>query len=216
MGRYQQCFVMGVALWITACSSKGLPVGRDGAVEVKPASDATVDRPPLVHMPDAISAISDLGTPMPDVVPRAGDPDTAIEVARPVEAPIDSARPAFETGEVAADPYANRTFTIRPQNPAPTPDPTCTQYGPTDYFQLTFSADNSTIKVLMVSGSAATPLNATMGPEANKLTYHLTDSFGGGKITIERDQGVAVAQVIVYGSGVPVIRCLRGALTPQP
>jgi len=181
MGMWRQCVVMGVALGGAACSSKGLPVGRDAAVEVKPASD----------------------------------PDTVTVVATPVEAPIDSARPPFDTDEVAADPYANRTFTLRPENPAPTPDPTCTQYGPTDYFQLTFSADNSTIKVLMVSGSAATPLNATMGPEANKLTYHL-EAFGGGKITFERDQGVAVAQVIVYGSGVPVIRCLRGALIPQP
>jgi hypothetical protein len=35
-------------------------------------------------------------------------------------------------------------------------------------------------------------------------------------VFFERDQGVYVAQVVLYGSGVPVMWCLRGALTPQP
>ena len=172
MGTWKRSFGLGIALWITACSSTRLPVGRD-----------------------ASTMLPDSGIPIPDTGPIIGDPDTR---------------------ETAADPFANRTFTIRPEYPAPTPDPACTQYGPSDYFQLTFGADTSTVNVLMVSGSAAEIFHATFGPEANKLTYHLTDAFAGGKITFERDQGIEVAQVIVYGSGVPVVRCLRGVLTPQP
>jgi hypothetical protein len=65
------------------------------------------------------------------------------------------------------------------------------------------------------SGSTAWKFSATVGPEASKLTYHVTN-LTGGRVFLESDQGVYVAQVILYGSGVPVIWCLRGAMTPQP
>lgn len=120
-----------------------------------------------------------------------------------------------DTREVAGDPLAGRSFRIDDMNPAPTPDSTCTQSGPASAVQLTFSADMATLTAVASSGSAAFRFTATLGPEASRLTYHV-EELAGGFVFVERDQGVYVAQVILTGSGVPVLWCLRGALTPQP
>jgi hypothetical protein len=117
--------------------------------------------------------------------------------------------------EVAADPFAGRTFRIDDMNPAPTPDPACKPSGPASAAQLTFSSDVMTLTGVASSGSTAFRFSATAGPESNKLTYHITN-LTGGQVFFERDQGVYVAQVVLYGSGVPVMWCLRGALIPQP
>jgi hypothetical protein len=117
--------------------------------------------------------------------------------------------------EVASDPYAGRSFRIDDMNPAPTPDPTCTPSGPASGANLTFSSDVTTLTGVASSGSTAFRFSATVVPEASKLTYHVTN-LNGGQVFFERDQGVYVAQVVLYGSGVPVMWCLRGALKPQP
>jgi hypothetical protein len=100
-------------------------------------------------------------------------------------------------------------------NPAPTPDPACTHKSELEYFILHFSADLTTVQVGWVRGSAFVPYQGTLVPEASKLTYQLTD-YAGGTLTIELDQGLYVAQVTMFGSGVPVMSCLRAALSPQP
>jgi len=120
-----------------------------------------------------------------------------------------------DTREVAANTLAGRSFRIDDMNPAPTPDSTCTQSGPASAAQLTFSADMATLKAVASSGSTAFRFTATLGPESSRLTYHVED-LTGGFVFVERDQGVYVAQVVLSGSGVPVVWCLRGTLTPQP
>jgi hypothetical protein len=187
--------------------------------------DAAVTEPPFtdgqVLLPDAAVPKTDTGliSADPDTAPYA--PDAAIVVSDSAIVPFDTALPVSDGPTIdgptkAPNPYANRSFRIDPEHPAPTPDATCTEYGPTDYYQFTFGADITTVTVLMVRGSAAQAYHATAGPEASKLTYHFTDWTPGGTITFERDKGVEVAQVIMRGSGLPVIRCLRGVLLPQP
>src|SRR5512133_958658 len=72
-----------------------------------------------------------------------------------------------DTREVAADPFAGRSFRIDDTNPAPTPDPTCTPSGPASAAELTFSSDLSTLTGVASSGSAAFRFSATAGPEAS-------------------------------------------------
>jgi hypothetical protein len=202
MGIKRTTYGLAILSLITACSNAHLPMGRDGAVPMTLTSDATfVSLDAQIVNADTIPAIPDSATAVPEVT---------------ILTPMDTAQSASDGSSIAQNPDANRSFRIDPEHPAPTPDATCTQYGPADYFLLTFGAHTSTVEVLMVSGSIAATYHATMGPEANKLTYHLADFFTGGKITFEQDHGVEVAQVILYGSGVPVIRCLRGTLLPQP
>lgn len=178
-------FGMGIALWLIACSRTPLPTSRDAEADGL-ARDAT---------------IADVATveAAPDVRDSAS-PDAAS---------------LTDTREVAADPFAGRTFRITDTNPAPTPDPTCTPRGPASAAELTFSSDLTTLTGVASSGSTAFRFSGTAGPEAHRVTYHVTN-LTGGQVFFEDDQGVYVAQVILYGSGVPVMWCLRGALTPQP
>lgn len=170
------------------------PDTADGSADATVASDGAI-------------AMLDGPAPLGDAAPVGFDSAVVLP---------DSARPSADSAETASDPFANRTFRIDTEHPAPTPDSSCTQYRAADYVEMTFSADLTTLKVLDVRGSAASHFEATAGPEANKLTYHVTDFMGGGRITFERDQGVYVAQLVLYGSGVPVVQCLRGTMSPQP
>lgn len=217
-------FGSSIALWIAACSGTPLHNGRDAGSDVIPTPDTPVHQDVVAPKLDAAPGLPDAGTLVPDA--RILDaavmgPDMAPVLPDAARPPMDTARPldtALPTPDAttSTDPLANHTFRIDTQHPAPTPDPTCTQNRPADYFQFTFGPDTASLKGLMVSGSAAQPFNATLGPEANKLTFHITDLLAGGIITFERDKDIAVAQAIVYGSGVPVVRCLRGELIPQP
>lgn len=167
---------------------------------------------------------------VPDVLARDAAADVADVLTRDarivdvvtVEAAADardSASPEVaglsDTREVAADPFAGRSFRIDDMNPAPTPDPACTQSGLASAAVLTFGSDVTTLTGVASSGSTAFKFSATVGPESSKLTYHVTN-LNGGQVFFERDQGVYVAQVVLSGSGVPVMWCLRGALSPQP
>jgi hypothetical protein len=196
-------FGMGIALWMMACSRTPLPASRDAETDVLARDGATPD------VADAAVA---------ELVAR----DVAIADAATVEAEADvrdsagqDAASLTDTREVAADPFAGRTFRIDDMNPAPTPDPACTPRGPAAAAELTFSSDLATLTGVASSGSTAFRFSGTLGPEANRLTYHVT-SLTGGQVFFEHDLGVYVAQVVLYGSGVPVMWCLRGALTPQP
>lgn len=238
----QIAFGITLALGMVACSRTSMPLSRDAAVEANRAFDAVgdtgtvpafLDTGPLppdsaVVVPDAIALAPDSG--MLDTAPRTPDTgiiigdfdsaafagDTAIPALDSAAVPPDTDRPTADSNETAPNPYADRTFRIDPQNPAPTPDPSCTQFGPADYIQMTFSSDLTTLTVLDVRDSATMTFHATVGPESSRLTYHVTDFLAGGVITFEGDQGVYVAEVVLYGSGVPIVQCLRGALTPQP
>jgi hypothetical protein len=220
---------IGLSLGLVACTRTALSTARDAAVEANPVSDVSSapevvlggpDTPPLVAdaavlVPDAAVvatdvaiAVPDAAIPVPDAAPDAA-PDTA-NVRR--DGPV---LPA-DSREAAANPFANQVFQIDTQHPAPTPNPACTQFEDVDTYRLTFGADISTLRGLAVRGSAATKFSATVGPESDRLTYHIEDFLAGGRIFIELDQGVYVGEVIIYGSGVPIVRCLRGVLSPQP
>lgn len=235
--------VMGIAVGLMACSRTSITISRDAAVEAAPPSDvlppgtdsvpsdsdagnAVPDAagvpdtaaliPDAAVVPDSAAApdaavVPDTAVLIPDVVVV---PDTAVLVPDSAAVLPDAAGP--DAAEAGSSRFANRTFRIDTANPAPTPAASCTQYGPADYFRLTFSSDASSVTVLGVKGSAATTFHAAAGPESDRLTYHVSDFLAGGVIFIERDQGIYVAQVVLYGSGVPIAWCLRGAMTPQP
>lgn len=134
--------------------------------------------------------------------------DTRTDLVTPVR--TTDARP------VLPDSLLGRTFTIAASTPAPTPSATCTKNTPTDVFSLAFGDTINTVTVTQLNLSPPEIFHGTLGPEANKITYHLNDAFAGGTVTLEWDQGVAVAQVTINGSGVPIIVCVRGPLSPQP
>jgi hypothetical protein len=230
---------IGLSLGLVACTRTALSTARDAAVEANPVSDvspapdvvlAGPDTPPpvadaAVLVPDAAVVAPDVAVAVPDAAVVA--PDVAVlvsDAAIPVpDAAHDTANvrrdgtvlPA-DSREAAANPFANQVFQIDTQHPAPTPDPACTQFEDVDTYRLTFGADTSTLNGLAVRGSAATRFHATVGPESDRLTYHIEDFLAGGRVFIELDQGVYVGEVIMYGSGVPIVRCLRGVLSPQP
>jgi hypothetical protein len=203
------------------------PLGPDSPAFVPDLAVVVPDT--AVPVPDVGAALRDTAS-VPDIMMILRDtaaivPDGAVlrdsSIRIPDSAPdtlnvrLDAVSPT-DSLETAANLFADRIFTIDTLNPAPTPNPSCTQYQDVDSFRLTFSSDAGTLNGLAVRGSAATKFHGTVGPEANKLTYHVDDLLAGGRVFIELDQGVWVGQVVLYGSGVPVARCLRGALTPQP
>jgi hypothetical protein len=209
-------------------------LGPDSSVmgpEVAPPEVITiVPDARVMDTPRDLARLPDLGI-FPDLADRRDTRVGNAEVSardgvldRPVDRPVgdsaavspDLARPDGDSGEVASNPYASRTFDIDTMHPAPTADPSCTQTEPVDSVHMTFSSDIGTLTGIFVRGSAAIRFSATLGPEANKLTYHVTTPSAGGLITFEQDQGVGVAQATLLGSGVPIVMCIRGALTPQP
>lgn len=206
------------------------PLGPDSSVmgpDVAPPEVITIIPDARVaDLPKDLPSLPDLAV-FPDLADRrdarVGNPDVSARdgaIDRPVgdSAAVspDSTGPLGDSREVSSDPLASKTFDIDTMHPAPTPDPSCTQTEPVDSVHMTFSSDLSTLTGIFVRGSAAMRFTATLGPEASKLTYHVTDRTAGGVITFEQDQGVYVAQATLFGSGVPVVMCLRGALNPQP
>lgn len=201
-------------------AAAGDAVARDAAVAdaIVPdagAGDAAVADTTVPEAGAGDAAVADAGdvlahdVAISDVAPA----DTAASDMRETAA-ADTTAPA-DVMEAAPNPFAGRSFRIDDTNPAPTPDPTCTPNGPVASAYFTFSSDLTSLTGTASQGSTAWRFDAIVGPESNKLTYHVTNLMGG-RVYLEGDQGVYVAQVVLYGSGVPVMWCLRGALTPQP
>ena len=176
-----------------------------------------------VHVPDA--------PPSPDLAPDLILPDLVADLASPdLAAPAsDSAQPdlGLAQTDVANDanppdgtgvpnPLGGKTFTIDAATPAPTPNPACTKFTHDEVLTLTFSGNMSTVTINWLSPAPAAVFHGTAGPESSKLTYHLTDAFAGGTVTVERDQGMWVAEFTLLGSGAPVLSCVRSPLSPQP
>jgi hypothetical protein len=216
-------FGMGIALWMMACSRTPLPASRDAEADVLARDGAAPDvaDAAVAELPARDATVAELSARDATVAELPARDATIADAATVEGAPDvrDSAGPDAagftDTREVAADPFAGRTFRIDDMNPAPTPDPTCKPSGPASAAQLTFSSDLTTLTGVASSGSTAFRFSATTGPEAHRVTYHVT-SLTGGQVFFEHDLGVYVAQVVLYGSGVPVMWCLRGALMPQP
>ncbi len=231
---------LGIALCMVACSKTSLPKPRDGAADGQPTPDGRTHTDIVRSSPDSATPAPDgldrdgaaprlLDTASSEVLARDATADVAALLARDATSgDVKTTETAADTRDVAgreavgladgretsAHPFAGRTFRIDDTKPAPTPDPDCTPRA-MSAATLTFSADVTTLTGVASSGSTAFKFSATAGPEADKLTYHVTN-ITGGEVFFERDQGVYVAQVVLFGSGVPVMWCLRGALDPQP
>lgn len=169
---------------------------------------------PDSNLPDRFVRDPDSSLP-PDTRPDLRSPDLAIPVdLQPDRRAIDSrstdARPNLPNS------LLGRTFTISANTPAPTPSSTCTRNTLADSFFLAFGDDIGTVTITWTNVSPPETYHGTLGPEASRITYHLNDAFAGGTMTLEWDQGVAVAQVSIDGSGVPIIVCVRAPLSPQP
>lgn len=133
----------------------------------------------------------------------------------PMATPVDTLR-ASDVRAILPYSLAGKTFTITASTPAPTPSATCTRNTPVDAFSLAFGDTINTVTVTWVNESPPEILHGTLSDKDKMITYQLNDAFAGGTVTLEWDQDVAVAQVTINGSGIPIIVCVRGSLLPQP
>ena len=75
-------------------------------------------------------------------------------------------------------------------------------------YELTFSADGQTVSI-----EPGTVVGNRISESKNSVNYELGEGlFAGGRLVIRINQDVFEAEYTIYGSGVPIVKSMRGIL----
>jgi hypothetical protein len=106
------------------------------------------------------------------------------------------------------------TFEISASRSEPI-DSTCSPPDPAAVYSLTFSADGTTVSAVRRDQPDEVVLNGTRVESTDtRVRYGIDDGWTGGDLVVELVSGIVVAELVMYGSGVPIIWCIRAPLEP--
>ena len=82
-------------------------------------------------------------------------------------------------------------------------------------YDLIFSADGTAVRIVRMDPVQEATLDGTAYQQSeSSLVYNLTPTFAGGQLSIRREGSAFFAQLVIFGSGVPVIWCIDAPMTP--
>lgn len=91
----------------------------------------------------------------------------------------------------------------------------CATSKPGAVYRLTFSEDGAKVTIVRTDPVQETVLNGTLRTNsATRLGYDLDHTTAGGELSIRRDGDNLIGQLVLFGSGVPVIWCVESPMRP--
>jgi hypothetical protein len=104
---------------------------------------------------------------------------------------------------------------------ADTPPDASTQEGlackPSDataHYQLVFSADAASVSIVRADPVQEVTMTGTLTSRSDThLLYRLTNLFAGGELIVEKVDAGLRAQLVIFGSGRPVVSCIDSPMT---
>ena len=174
--------------------------GRSGldaaSLDFEKSSEAAAELPPVG--PDASGVLAT------DVLPSLDSPWGE-------DLPLDGF-PAVFAGLLGA------TFAIDSQ--ATPPDASvasgnaCSPPDPPAHYDLTFSPSGAQVQIARTTSVEEPMSTGTLTIAANEhLVYQVANTFAGGQLEIWMTDGVPTAQLVLYGSGVPVLWCIQSPMS---
>lgn len=134
----------------------------------------------------------------PDVAPFT---DASSRLLPPAFAPLPGATFAIAAANTAPDASTQGVLPCRPSDG-------------TAHYNLVFSADATSVRIVRTDPVQEPVVNGVLSTSSEaRLTYDLTNLFAGGALVIDRVDGNFVAELVIFGSGVPVVSCIESAMT---
>jgi hypothetical protein len=199
------------------CEGGGCSLDADGVL-----SGAVPDGPPTaLATPFAIPQSGDV---VVLVISRLDLPDAG--AASDSSRAFDSASPdRVATKDASSDGLpsafagvAGGTFQIAAANTAPDAGTAgniqCVPSDSTAHYNLVFSADAASVQIIRTDPVQEQTMNGSLSSRSDtRLVYDLTNLFAGGELVVSSIDGNLVAELVIFGSGRPVIGCIQSPMT---
>jgi hypothetical protein len=80
-------------------------------------------------------------------------------------------------------------------------------------YDLVFSADGTTVRIVRTDSVQEPVVSGTLTERSDvRLVYDLANLFAGGELVLTSESGNLVADLVVFGSGLPVIGCIESPM----
>jgi hypothetical protein len=147
--------------------------------------------------------------PLPDAGPA---PDLAsVDLATASDRPADAALPGFP--EIPGHTFAIAADATSPDASAPYGSD-CRPQDADAHYELRFSPDGTKVSIVRTDPVQEQVLTGVLSAQfVARLVYRIDNAFAGGELAIWRDHDVLIAQLALFGSGVPVVWCIESPMT---
>lgn len=109
------------------------------------------------------------------------------------------------------------TFAIAASASAPDASASGSACRPSDMsavYQLQFSADGQKVHIIRTDSVQEVMMDGVLTePVAGSLVYEIDNNWAGAQLVVRRDGTTLAAQLVIFGSGVPVVSCIDAPMT---
>lgn len=211
------------------CMPSGCQTSSDGIIRMATAAGPSSAYKVPFSIPFAGQEVVIDVTQLPDAGVDAGAPevpsshvtfDSKPAMDTPADSPLaDSARDGgSEVAPFSPSDVAGRTFELSANDALPDASLTgrsCMTSNPGAHYAVTFSKDGAKVTIERTDPIQEKILTGTLQPNSSStLTYKIDNAFAGGTLRIRREGGDLIGQLVLYGSGVPVIWCIESPMRP--
>jgi hypothetical protein len=185
-----------------------------------PGSDGVIDQASPVGTPTAITTTFSTPFGSDELVLEIsilGVPDAGIVTDAPADNPSTdvSAHDALPSAFAGLPGHAFEIAAVNtPPDASVQGNSACRPADTSAHYALAFSSDLGNVQITRTDPVQEPIVNGTLLSQSDtRLVYNLTNLFAGGQLTIEIVDGKLVAQYVVFGSGLPVVNCIRSRMT---
>jgi hypothetical protein len=149
-------------------------------------------------------------------------PDLApVDLAPPDLAPADLVIAGECSPDALPSPFADlpgHTYQIAASNTAPDASARswkspCTPHDVNATYDLIFSADGTCVHIVRTDPVQEETMDGVLGEASgSQLVYAIDNHWAGAELVVRVDNGSFVAQLAVFGSGLPVVDCIESAM----
>lgn len=211
------------------CMPSGCQTSSDGIIRMATAAGPSSSYEVPFSIPFAGQEVVIDVTKLPEPGPDAGAPevppshvtfDSQPAMDTPADSPLaDSARDGgSEVAPFSPSDVAGRTFGLSANDALPDAGlsgRSCATSKPGANYALTFSSDGTKVSIRRTDPIQEVDMTGTLQTgSSSTLAYSIDNAFAGGTLRIRREGGGLIGQLVLYGSGVPVIWCIESPMRP--
>jgi hypothetical protein len=84
-------------------------------------------------------------------------------------------------------------------------------------YDLSFSADGTQVHIVRTDPVQEEMMDGTLGEASeSQLVYPIDNHWAGAELVVRNDNGTLVAQLAIFGSGLPVVSCIESPMKWEP
>ena len=167
---------------------------------------------------DVVLAIISVPTTDAGMGPDLGPPD----LAQADLAPTDLGAMADRATDALPAPFIEipgHTYQIAASNTAPDASARswnwpCTPHDASATYDLVFAADGSTVHIVRTDPVQEETMDGDLSEASDsQLVYTIDNHWAGAELVVRIDNDTLVAQLAIFGSGLPVVSCIESPMT---